>query len=596
VALSIPANIVCSRPNHTTLNKNMARSKHSAHTVPSEMIPVFPKTPGQQRFVDSLWENKITLCIAPAGSGKAEALDELVLTPNGMVRIDSLKVGDLVRSATLGKDVKVLGVFPQGVTKAYRVHFSDGTSVVTNPEHLWTVRDENKKANDGFVTITTQEILDGSKKNRSTSESYRYSVLAYTPKIQGESNPWAYFEGLMLGNGYFGSCMLQISTGRRDYEEIVETLKPLISPSNIYFPENSNTVQLNFSWKDLPEHLLKYKHCGDLSGEKEIKNNWYIWDYQSQVDLLAGLYDADGGGCCSSDKRVRLSFTSTSKKLIDLFKNLVRHTGGRACEEKLDSRTHKYTSGYCASVKFRHPVMFSRLKAKTFVRGKRQYSMSSTIVSVTPEKDQETVCISIDAEDGLYVTTGYKMTHNTLLAIHEALKMQKQRLINDILYTRPLIDFPSLNGVGFLPGEEDQKLAPMLLPIRDNLKVFCGEGIGDYLIRQKKIAPILLQDLPGRSLNHTFLIFDEAQNAIPLVVEMVLTRLGDNAKVVIMGDYSQKQSKDKFSDGLTDAVILFGGFPEVGVVAMGKEDVQRAGGLVGRIQEMYRSRREEVTR
>jgi phosphate starvation-inducible protein PhoH len=564
----------------------MAYSKGNA-AVPSEMISIFPKTPGQQRLVESIRENVITLVVGGSGNGKAQAMDELVLTPNGMVRIDSLKVGDLVRSATQGKDVKVLGVFPQGVTKAYRVHFSDGTSVVTNPEHLWTVRDENKKANDGLVTITTQDILDGSKKNKRTSDSYRYSVLAYTPKIQGESNPWAYFEGLMLGNGYFGSCMLQISTGRRDYEEIVETLKPLISPSNIYFPENSNTVQLNFSWKDLPEHLLKYKHCGDLSGEKEIKNNWYIWDYQSQVDLLAGLYDADGGGCCALDKRVRLSFTSTSKKLIDLFKNLVRHTGGRACEEKLDSRTHKYTSGYCASVKFRHPVMFSRLKAKTFVRGKKQYSMSNTIVSITPEEDQETVCISIDSADGLYVTTGYKTTHNTLLSVYEALQLQKRQEVREILYTKAIVDFPSLQGIGYLKGDESEKLQPLLWPIKDNLKVFCGDGLADYIIRKKKVEPVLLQDLRGRSLSDTFLIFDEAQNVPPAIIQMVLTRIGDRAKVVIAGDYLQKDSRDKFKDGLSDAIKRLQDIPQVGIVEMSWEDCVRGNGLPGIIQRRY---------
>jgi len=564
----------------------MAYSKGNA-AVPSEMISIFPKTPGQQRLVDSIRENTITLVVGGSGNGKAQALDELVLTPNGMVRIDSLKVGDLVRSATQGKDVKVLGVFPQGVTKAYRVHFSDGTSVVTNPEHLWTVRDENKKANDGLVTITTQEILEGSKKNKRTTDSYRYSVLAYTPKIQGESNPWAYFEGLMLGNGYFGACMLQISTGRRDYEEIVATLKPLISPSNIYFPENSNTVQLNFSWKDLPEHLVKYKHCGDLSGEKEIKNNWYLWDYQSQVDLLAGLYDADGGGCNSEDKRVRLKFTSTSTSLIELFKNLVRHTGGRACEEVLDPRTHRYTSGYCASVAFRHPVLFSRLKAKTFVRGKKQYSMSSTIVSVTPEKNQETVCISIDAEDGLYVTTGYKTTHNTLLSVYEALQLQKRQEVREILYTKAIVDFPSLQGIGYLKGDEDEKLQPLLWPIKDNLKVFCGDGLADYIIRKKKVEPVLLQDLRGRSLSDTFLIFDEAQNVPPAIIQMVLTRIGDRAKVVIAGDYLQKDSRDKFKDGLSDAIKRLQDIPQVGIVEMSWEDCVRGNGLPGIIQRRY---------
>ena len=69
---------------------------------------------------------------------------------------------------------------------------------------------------------------------------------------------------------------------------------------------------------------------------------------------------------------------------------------------------------------------------------------------------------------------------------------------------------------------------------------------------------------------------------------MVLTRIGDRSKVVIAGDYMQKDSKEKFTDGLSDAVNRLQGIPEVGIVRMDWEDCVRGNGLPGIIQQRYR--------
>jgi phosphate starvation-inducible protein PhoH len=144
-----------------------------------------------------------------------------------------------------------------------------------------------------------------------------------------------------------------------------------------------------------------------------------------------------------------------------------------------------------------------------------------------------------------------------------------------------------LQGIGFLKGDEDEKLLPLLWPVRDNLKIFCGEGLADYIIRKKKIEPVLLQDLRGRSLSDTFLLFDEAQNVPPEIVQMALTRIGDRSKIVIAGDYLQKDSDSRFSDGLSDAINRLNNIPQVGIVEMSWEDCVRANGLPGIIQRRY---------
>jgi phosphate starvation-inducible protein PhoH and related proteins len=221
------------------------------------------------------------------------------------------------------------------------------------------------------------------------------------------------------------------------------------------------------------------------------------------------------------------------------------------------------------------------------------YSKSSTapseMISVSPKTPGQQRLVDSIRNNVITLVMGGSGNGKSLLSIYEALQFQKKQEVREILYTKAIVDFPSLQGIGYLPGNEEQKLEPLLWPVRDNLKVFCGDGLADYIIRKKKIEPVLLQDLRGRSLSDTFLIFDEAQNVPPEIIQMVLTRIGDRAKVVIAGDYMQKDSSHRFKDGLSDAMERLRDIPEVGIVEMSWEDCVRAEGLPSRIQQRYNS-------
>jgi len=214
-------------------------------------------------------------------------------------------------------------------------------------------------------------------------------------------------------------------------------------------------------------------------------------------------------------------------------------------------------------------------------------AVPSEMISIFPKTPGQQRLVESIRTNTITLCTAPSGSGKTLLSIYEALQLQKAQEIRNILYTKPLVDFPSLQGLGFLPGSLEEKILPMLYPVKDNLSVFCGEGLQDYIIRKKKIEPVLLQDLLGRSLNDTMLIFDEAQNAVPQVIELVLTRIGSRSKCVIMGDYNQKQSRDKFYDGLTDAVWRLRDLEEVGIVEMDWSDCVRGGGLPSKIQQRY---------
>ena len=176
-------------------------------------------------------------------------------------------------------------------------------------------------------------------------------------------------------------------------------------------------------------------------------------------------------------------------------------------------------------------------------------------------------------------------TGKTLSALSEAIALQKAREIRTIYYTKPIVQWENLQGIGFLPGEESDKLLPLLGPVQDNLAVLCKDGLAKYLLDKKLIQPILMQDLRGRSLNDCMLIIDEAQNATLHDLKLCLTRLGDRSKIAVLGDIMQKDNKAKFSNGLAMAQQRLANIDGICSVSLGYEDVQRAGGLVGKIQQ-----------
>jgi phosphate starvation-inducible protein PhoH and related proteins len=177
----------------------------------------------------------------------------------------------------------------------------------------------------------------------------------------------------------------------------------------------------------------------------------------------------------------------------------------------------------------------------------------------------------------------------SLIALYEAIMLQKQQLCRDVIYTRPLVQFEALQGVGFLPGAAtaQEKLKPIMYPVLDNLQVFCSAGFMKYIVDKQKIEPMVCQDLRGRSLNDTVLIVDEAASMIPKDVEMCLTRIGERSKIIMLADVRQKDTQARFKDGFSDAFSRLKGLDGVGLVQMTYADVVRGDGLCGAIQQRY---------
>jgi phosphate starvation-inducible PhoH-like protein len=148
-----------------------------------------------------------------------------------------------------------------------------------------------------------------------------------------------------------------------------------------------------------------------------------------------------------------------------------------------------------------------------------------------------------------------------------------------IYYVRSDVGVEHQRGRGALPGTMDEKMAPLIGPIYDNLPLMTrSQGAAEYLLTKKIIHPILLEDVRGRSFNNCFVIFDESQNATPDQVKTVLSRVGEQSKIALTGDTKQVDL-EVFNrrSGLIDAYCRLSGIRGVGRVEFSHDDIVRNG-------------------
>lgn len=164
----------------------------------------------------------------------------------------------------------------------------------------------------------------------------------------------------------------------------------------------------------------------------------------------------------------------------------------------------------------------------------------------------------LDPEISLITFTGKAGTGKTLVAIGAAIKTIKD--YDQLLIARPIVPL-SNKDLGFLPGDAKEKVGPYMQPLFDNIRVLkknngqttkTSEKIDTYL-QNEKIVIEPLAFIRGRTFNNTLLIVDEAQNLTPKEVKTIVTRMGNNSKVIFTGDIHQIDHPyiDAHSNGLT---------------------------------------------
>jgi phosphate starvation-inducible PhoH-like protein len=180
--------------------------------------------------------------------------------------------------------------------------------------------------------------------------------------------------------------------------------------------------------------------------------------------------------------------------------------------------------------------------------------------------------------------TGPAGTGKTYLAVASAVDAFERELVQRIILTRPAVE--AGERLGFLPGDLAQKVDPYLRPLYDALYDLMGfERVGKLFERGAiEIAPLAY--MRGRTLNHAFIILDEAQNTTPEQMKMFLTRIGIGAKAVITGDVTQIDLQRGQKSGLIEARQILQDVRGIAFTEFLKEDVVRHP-LVARIVSAY---------
>lgn len=209
----------------------------------------------------------------------------------------------------------------------------------------------------------------------------------------------------------------------------------------------------------------------------------------------------------------------------------------------------------------RDPIRDNIILARyDFPSGKIIRVLPRTVYGISPRNEEQVLAIDavMNQDIKLVSLTGTAGTGKTLLAIAGALAQADQ--YDQILVARPVIPLKN-EELGFIPGDVQEKLAPFMQPLYDNIAVIkknfgtsSKENIKiEDMLRSKKLEVAPLAYIRGRSLSNVFFIIDEAQNLTPHEVKTIITRAGEGTKIVFTGDVQQIDQPylDKWSNGLT---------------------------------------------
>ncbi|HZH57113.1 PhoH family protein [Yanghanlia caeni] len=183
-------------------------------------------------------------------------------------------------------------------------------------------------------------------------------------------------------------------------------------------------------------------------------------------------------------------------------------------------------------------------------------------------------------------------TGKTWLAVACAIDALERESVQRLILTRPAVE--AGERLGFLPGDLVQKVDPYLRPLYDALYDLMGFDKVQRLFEKQTIEIAPLAYMRGRTLNHSFVILDEAQNTTPEQMKMFLTRIGFGSKAVINGDPSQIDLPKGQRSGLAHAVDVLASVQGIAVTRFTSRDVVRHP-LVARIVEAYEAAGDHVS-
>jgi len=161
----------------------------------------------------------------------------------------------------------------------------------------------------------------------------------------------------------------------------------------------------------------------------------------------------------------------------------------------------------------------------------------------------------------------------THIAVGVALEYLLDSKVKKIIITRPVVE--AGEKIGFLPGDANSKLFPYLLPIEDEINYFISPSHNAYLKLNNKIEIVPLGYMRGRNFHNCFIVADECQNASYEQLKMLITRIGNNSKMVLTGDIEQSDLSMHLRGGFLHMMGALSSIEGIGISKLAAVDIVR---------------------
>lgn len=541
-----------------------------------------------------------------------QPLDAKILTPSGWTLMGNLKVGDMVISRD-GLPTKVLGIFPKGIKQVYKITTTDGRITECCADHLWFTQTASDRKNNREGSVKTTKDIALSLFNDKNKINHFLPRNEPVHFVQQDLPMPAYSLGVLLGDGSLSNSITFSNTDNELIDRVNKEMSLIgchcvkQSPdrisynirSNLYSKKtaksvciinnhtgditkyssvgiaskntgiNSNTLQarckrlssvegFQYSFEEMnkkytnPAKEIVYNLgiLGKKAINKSIPNIYKYASITDRLELLRGLMDTDG----SVNKNTgEASFCTISEQLAKDIVELVQSLGGKAKIRSIN-RIGKTSIlkkenreiicrhiSYVCSINLpqnMNPFYISR-KAKKY---KHNFMQGIGIVDITEAGHKPVQCIKVEHPEHLYITDNYIVTHNTA----------------------------------------EEKLHPYLLPILDEIRYFIPMSQYGTLKTQYKIEIVPLGLMRGRNFHNAFIVADECQNASYDQLKMLLTRIGNDSKMILTGDISQSDLHRHMRGGFLDLIKSLYDIEGIGLSELHNSDIIR-NPIIGKI-------------
>jgi phosphate starvation-inducible protein PhoH and related proteins len=200
--------------------------------------------------------------------------------------------------------------------------------------------------------------------------------------------------------------------------------------------------------------------------------------------------------------------------------------------------------------------------------------------NLKPRTTNQNELVRTIAENVITFCQGVAGSGKTHIAVGMALEYLLEGKVNKIIITRPVVE--SGEKLGFLPGTAEEKLHPYLLPILDEISYFIPMSQYGSLKTQHKIEIVPLGLMRGRNFHNAFIVADECQNASYDQLKMLLTRIGNDSKMVLTGDVSQSDLQRYLRGGFMQLISSLTDIDGIGMSELHSVDIIR-NPIIGKI-------------